>query len=69
VRDPALRRRLADALTHDIAAFHPDRICARLAGHVRAVLAGSTLEFLPGDPAAAAPPLAPPPARAIAERA
>ncbi|HET7225385.1 MAG TPA: glycosyltransferase family 4 protein [Candidatus Eisenbacteria bacterium] len=69
VGDPALRQRLADALTHDIALFHPDRICARLAGHVRAVLAGSPLEFLPGDPATAVPPLAPLPARAIAERA
>lgn len=53
VLDAALRARLADQLAHDIAAFHPDRVCAAIAGHVRAVLAGSSQAFVP--PADAAP--------------
>jgi glycosyltransferase involved in cell wall biosynthesis len=37
--DPALRRSLAARLRADVEAFHPDRICERIAGHARATLA------------------------------
>lgn len=39
--DPALRRQLGAALRAGVEAFHPDRICARIADHVREVLAGA----------------------------
>jgi len=38
-RDPAERRRLGARLRQDVMEFHPDRVCARIAAEVRAVLA------------------------------
>ncbi len=40
-RDPELRRRLGTQLAADVASYHPDRIAARVADAVRAVLAGA----------------------------
>jgi glycosyltransferase involved in cell wall biosynthesis len=39
VRDPAERRRLGLQLRDDVAAFHPDRVCERIATQVRETLA------------------------------
>ena len=41
--EPAERRRLGARLRQDVMAFHPDRVCERIAGHCREVLAGVPL--------------------------
>ncbi len=43
-REPALAARLGGQLRHDVGAFHPDRVCARIADHARALLAAAPHE-------------------------